>query len=156
MSLDPANELTMTRVFDAPREAVWRACREVEALKAWWGMPEGASMPHCTIDFREGGSLHFGTTRGGRPVMWFKCVYLSIVEPQTLIMEQHRSDEAGRVQDSDEWPASRISLQLEELGGKTRMTVTHAGMASGRATVADYRQGWTETLDRLARRLAEG
>jgi uncharacterized protein YndB with AHSA1/START domain len=35
----PKNELTIIRMLDAPREKVWRACREPEALKQWWGLP---------------------------------------------------------------------------------------------------------------------
>jgi uncharacterized protein YndB with AHSA1/START domain len=155
MTADPNNELTIIRVLDAPRETVWRAMREVEALRQWWGMPNGAVMPFCEVDFRVGGTLHFGTERGGRPRIWFICRYREIVEGERLVMEQHRSDESGRELDSPEWPASTIALRLEDVDSKTRLTVVHSGMASGRATVDDYRQGWSETLDRLAGVLVE-
>ena len=154
MSPDASDELTIVRVLNAPREQVWRACREPEALKHWWGMPEGAVMPVCEVDFRVGGTLHFATRRGERPLMWFKCIYLEIVEGERLVLEQHRSDEQGSELDSVEWPASTITLRLEDADGKTRLTVVHAGMVSPRATIDDYRQGWSETLDRLADCLA--
>lgn len=156
MTADPDNELTIVRVLDAPRAAVWRALREVEALEAWWGMPDGASMPFCEVDFRVGGTLRFAVERPGHPKVWFTCLYLEIVEEKTLVMEQHRSDETGRVLDPPEWPASTISLGLEDLDGKTRLTVVHAGMVSSRATVDDYRQGWSESLGRLVGHLASG
>lgn len=154
MSTDPNNELTIVRVLNAPPEQVWRACREPEALRHWWGMPEGAVMPVCEVDFRVGGTLHYGTRRGERPMMWFVCRYLEIVEGERIVLTQHFSDENGAELDSVEWPASTITLRLENLDGKTRLTVVHAGMASPRATVDNYRQGWSETLDRLADTLA--
>ena len=149
MSADPNDALTIVRVFDAPRSKVWRACREIEALKHWWGMPEGAVMPFCTVDFRVGGVLHVGTRRGDRPLIWFKCIYREIVEGEKLVIEQHLSDSQGNEHDSLEWPVSMITLRLEDEGEKTRLTVLHTGIVSPRATVDNYRQGWTESLDRL-------
>ena len=154
MTADTNDELTIIRVFDAPRDQVWRACHETEALKQWWGMPEGAVMPFCEVHFRVGGALHFGTQRAGRPLIWFKCIYREIVAGERLVLEQHLSDKQGNERDSLEWPASTITLRLEDMDGKTRLTVTHAGMASPRATIDDYRQGWSETLDRLSDCLA--
>ncbi len=154
MKTDPKNELTIVRVLDAPRDKVWRACREVEALRQWWGQPEDATMPFCTVDFRVGGALHFGVERPGHAQIWFKCFYRDIVEGELLVLEQHLSDAAGRELDSAEWPASTITLRLEDRGGKTKLTVVHAGIGFGRATIENYNQGWSETLDRLAACLA--
>ena len=46
--------LVMTRVFDAPRELVWKAWTDPEMLMKWWG-PKGFTCPHCEIDLRVGG-----------------------------------------------------------------------------------------------------
>jgi len=154
MTMDPQSELIMVRLFDAPLDVVWRACRTSEALKAWWGQPTDAVMPLCTVDFRVGGTLHYGTCRPGRPLIWFLCRYLEIVEGRRLVLTQHRSDETGQALDSPLWPASTITLDFEEVSGRTGLTVHHAGMVSERASADDYRQGWTETLDRLAGHLA--
>ena len=58
MTTDPENRLTIVRMLNAPRAKVWRALREPEALAQWWGLPNGATMPSCKIDFRVGGTLH--------------------------------------------------------------------------------------------------
>jgi uncharacterized protein YndB with AHSA1/START domain len=144
------NELTMLRVLDAPLARVWQACRDTELLRQWWGMPNGVTMPFCTVDFRVGGELHFATQRPGNQPIWFNCIYRRIRECKQVVLEQHRSDESGTERDSPEWPASTIKLQFEDLNGTTRLKVVHAGMASERASVEDYRQGWSETLNRLA------
>ncbi|HEX9808116.1 MAG TPA: SRPBCC domain-containing protein, partial [Alphaproteobacteria bacterium] len=49
-----SREITITRVFDAPRELVWKAWTEPETFKQWWG-PKGYTTPSCRIDFRVGG-----------------------------------------------------------------------------------------------------
>lgn len=148
------NTLTIVRVLDAPRDKVWRACSEPEALRQWWGQPKGATMPVCTVDFRVGGTLHFEAVQSNGTAIWIKCIYREIVEGETLVLEQHLSDEAGRALDSADWPASTITLRFESLDGKTRLTVVHAGMASNRNPVAAFREGWSQSLDRLVDSLA--
>ena len=48
-------QLTLTRVFDAPRELVFQAWTEPEHLKQWWG-PNGFTTPACEVDLRVGGA----------------------------------------------------------------------------------------------------
>jgi uncharacterized protein YndB with AHSA1/START domain len=53
-----AQEIRITRVFDAPRELVWKAWTEPEHLAQWWG-PRGRTTPvdSITLDLRPGGEL---------------------------------------------------------------------------------------------------
>ena len=48
--------LVLTRVFDAPRDLVFKAWTEPERMMRWFG-PKGFTIPHCTIDLRPGGHL---------------------------------------------------------------------------------------------------
>jgi uncharacterized protein YndB with AHSA1/START domain len=48
--------MVMTRVFDAPRELVFKAWTEPERLKRWWG-PKGFTNPVCEVDVRPGGAI---------------------------------------------------------------------------------------------------
>lgn len=148
------NEVTLVRLLNAPRETVWRAWREPEALKHWWGLPNGATMPTCTIDFRVGGVLHCQIMHRGTEI-WFKWIYREIVEGERLVLEQHLSDASARELDSPDRPVSTITVRLEETNGKTKLTVTHAGMASEAHPAENYAQGWSESLDRLAACLAQ-
>ncbi|MGZ5929569.1 MAG: SRPBCC family protein [Rhizomicrobium sp.] len=149
------NEVTLVRLLNAPREAVWRAWREPEALRHWWGLPNGATMPTCTIDFRVGGVLHCEIAMLDRPRIWFKWIYREIVEAERLVLEQHFSDASARELDSPERPVSTITVRLEEANGKTKLTITHAGMASETYPAEMYQEGWSESLDRLAACLAQ-
>jgi uncharacterized protein YndB with AHSA1/START domain len=154
MSTDWKNELTIVRVLDAPREKVWRACSEPAALQQWWGLPSDATMPACAVDFRVGGAMLCRIERPGDQVLWFKWTYRKIVAGELLVMEQHFSDEAGRELDTVERPASTVTLRFEDMDGKTKLTVTHAGMASEVHHVEHFKAGWSESLDRLAASLA--
>src|SRR4029077_15139810 len=50
----PERTLVTTRVFDAPREAVYRAWTDPKQL-AKWSPPEGFTSPRCEVDPRPGG-----------------------------------------------------------------------------------------------------
>jgi uncharacterized protein YndB with AHSA1/START domain len=51
-------ELTITRIFDAPRELVFKAWSKPEHLMRWWG-PHGCKLTVCETDFRPGGTWRF-------------------------------------------------------------------------------------------------
>ncbi|MGZ8648567.1 MAG: SRPBCC domain-containing protein, partial [Solirubrobacteraceae bacterium] len=57
-----ARKITITRVFDAPRELVWKAWTEPEHLARWWG-PQGRSTPvdSITLDVRPGGTFRLSS-----------------------------------------------------------------------------------------------
>lgn len=79
--------LVLERVFNAPRELVFKMFKEPEHLKHWWG-PKGWELPVCNIEFRPGGVWHycmkcFDRNQGEFYGMesWGKAVYKEIVEP---------------------------------------------------------------------------
>ena len=53
---EKSDEFIISRVFDAPRERVWKAWTEAERLKQWWG-PAGFTNPVCKVDARQGGAI---------------------------------------------------------------------------------------------------
>src|SRR5437773_9992095 len=66
----PQRELVLTRVFDAPREVVFRAWTDPERLAQWWG-PRGFTNPRCEWDARPGGAIRVDMTGPmGRVIPW--------------------------------------------------------------------------------------
>ena len=49
-------EISITRIFAAPRDLVWRAWTEAEQLAQWF-MPHGFTVPECVMDLRPGGKF---------------------------------------------------------------------------------------------------
>ena len=104
----------ISRMFDAPRDLVWKAYTEADRLKKWWG-PKGFTMLQCEIDLRPGGIFHYGMRAPDGSVMWGKWIFREIVVPKRLVVIVAFSDEAGGVTRhpfAPDWP-------LETLGTTT-------------------------------------
>ena len=148
-------ELTITRIFDAPRERVWKAWTDPEFLKKWWG-PKNFTAPVIKIDFRVGGK-YLSCMRGpdGKDY-WSTGVYREIVPLEKLICTDSFADEKGnRVPASHygmtgHWPLELlVTVTFEELGGKTKMILRHEGIPSG--VMRELTEtGWSESFDKLA------
>ena len=65
--------ITITKIFDAPREKVWKAWTDPEMVKKWWG-PEGFWAPSIEIDFRVGGKYVYGM-HGPEGSEWDRDMY---------------------------------------------------------------------------------
>jgi uncharacterized protein YndB with AHSA1/START domain len=79
-------EIVVTRVFDAPRERVWRAWTEPAEIARWWGKRGWTTPPESvTMDVRPGGefSLLSISDEDGRE-MRLDTTYHEIVEPERL------------------------------------------------------------------------
>lgn len=149
-------ELILVRVFNAPRELVFKTFSEAEHLKHWWG-PRGWTLTVCNVDFRPGGIWHYcmkcmdknqGDFYGYES--WGKAVYKEIVEPEKIVYVDYFSDAEGN--EAEGMPSTLITMTFEEHEGKTKL-VNRAQYASAEALKSvmemGMEQGITETWDRL-------
>lgn len=90
------NEFTISRVFNAPRELVFRAFTQAEHLKHWWG-PKGASVKIYKFDVKPGGIFHYSMTHPDGSVLWGRFTFREIVAPERLSFLNAFSDEDGNV-----------------------------------------------------------
>ncbi|MGF9801118.1 SRPBCC domain-containing protein [Brevibacillus agri] len=150
----------LERIFDAPRELVFKAFSEAEHLKKWWG-PRGWTLPVCNVDFRPGGAWHYcmkcvDESQGDFYGMeaWGKGVYREIIDGEKIVYTDYFSDAEGN--ESTELPPSEVTVIFEEYEGKTRVVSrSQYSTADALKTVIDMgmEQGITETWDRLAEHL---
>jgi uncharacterized protein YndB with AHSA1/START domain len=139
-------EIVLTRVFDAPRDLVFRAWTERDRLQRWWG-PHGYSNPVCEIDARPGGAIYIEMVGpdGSYPITG---EFLEIAAPERLVFTEV-------VLDSNRDPMFEglNVVTFEEDNGKTRLTVrvmiTRAGV-----DLTGMDQGWSEMLERLTGEVA--
>jgi len=151
--------LVLTRVFDAPRELVFRAWTDPEHMKQWWG-PRGFTLPYCKIDLRPGGKIHFCMRSAEGFEIWCGGIYREIVAPERIVSSNYFSNEAGDVVPPSQygmpdWPAELLmTVTFTEQAGKTTMTVRQeivtAGDSFPKVGVEGAKQGWGESFDRLA------
>ena len=139
----------MTRVFDAPRERVWREWAEPERFADWFGGPQSeVPMSTVSMDVREGGrfraTMYSGPRR--RESRW-KGEYLEVVEPQRLVFTiTDRPDEEAY---------ELVIVQLTDLGdGRTEMLFEQRGHQAAEQYKRTER-GWGVFFDRMAEHLVK-
>jgi len=144
-------EITMTRVFDAPRTLVFDAHTKPELVKQWLLGPPGWSMPVCEMDVRVGGTYRWvwRHDRNGTE-MGMGGVYREIVQPERLVTTE-RFDEAW-------YPGEGLNtLVLVERGGRTTLTQTmryESREARDAVLRSGMEKGVAASYDRLADLLA--
>jgi uncharacterized protein YndB with AHSA1/START domain len=152
---DGTEAIVITRMFDAPRELVWRAWTDPEHMMRWWG-PEGFTSPACRIDLRVGGSYVLCMRAPDGKDYWTTGVYRELVEPERLVTTDCFADENGNAVHAShygmpgDWPLEMlVTLTFEEHEGGTKLTLEHEGLPAGEMgemTAA----GWNGSFDKLA------
>ncbi len=154
----PVRELVIERIFDAPRERVWKAWTDPEQMMRWWG-PENFTAPVCKIDFRVGSKYHFCMRSPDSREYWSTGIYREIVPNRKIVYTDSFADEKGNVVSADYYGMSSdfpkellVTVTLEDMGGKTKQILKHKGFPPGRH-MDDARDGWSTSFDKLARSL---
>jgi uncharacterized glyoxalase superfamily protein PhnB/uncharacterized protein YndB with AHSA1/START domain len=157
---DKAKDFVISRVFDAPRELVWKAFTDAKHMKEWWG-PKGFTVVHSKMDLRPGGTHHYGMKSPDGTPMWGKFTYREIVPQERIVSINSFSDEEGGITRhpmAPSWPMLMLTTFTfeDEPGGKTKLTVrsqAHQAAPEEQRTFdaghASMTQGWTGTLDKL-------
>ena len=145
--LQKMQELITTRVFDAPRELVFKAWTDPERLKRWWG-PKGFTNPVCEVDVRPGGAIRIHMRAPDGVVYPMTGVFHEIVQPERLVFTSSALADNGE-------PLFDVlnTITFDDQGGKTKLTV-HASVSNVKAEAAQHlagmELGWSMSLDRLA------
>jgi uncharacterized protein YndB with AHSA1/START domain len=143
-----AEEITITRIFDAPRELVFKAWTEPERFASWFG-PADSDLPRSMVamDVRPGGEWRATMFAGpSRKVIQWHGVYLELVPPERLVLTF--SDRPG------EEPVVATVI-LTDLGdGRTQMVFRQRGGAPPPDEYPPAEHGWSVFFDRMAEHLA--
>jgi uncharacterized protein YndB with AHSA1/START domain len=138
-------EVLITRIFDAPREEVFKAWTDPDEVAAWYG-PANMEVPRDSvrIDARVGGRWELTMVPpGGGEGFAIGYEILELVEPALLVM---RSDPLP-----DHPDGTVVRVQLHDHGPKTRMTLSDGPFPAGARHAA---AGYESALDKLAAHLA--
>lgn len=140
---DSAHELVYTRVFDAPRELVFRCMIEPEHLAHFWG-PAGMSTPlrNITVDPRPGGVFETVMVNDADGSTYrMHAVYVEVAEPERLVWTE---------------PATGVTTTstFRDLGdSRTEVQIRQANVPEAFAS-PQARAGFATSLDRFAAYLA--
>jgi uncharacterized protein YndB with AHSA1/START domain len=137
-------EITIERVFDAPRELVFKAWTDPDHVAKWFG-PAGVDTPRDSveIDLRVGGRYDLRMVQEGSD-MDHRIHYeiVELVEPELLVLRSDPMPEIGL----DHHTVTRV--ELDEADGKTRMTLTDGPYPEEGGRHAG--EGWKGAFDKLA------
>jgi len=146
--------VVIERTFDAPVETIWNMWTQPEHFKKWYG-PQGFTVPVANMDLRIGGKrlICMEMQRpDGNMKMWTTGEYIEIIPNERLVYTESPADENGNVVSPsamgmpEGYPTTtEVTVSLEDLGGRTKMIMTHAGMPAGSG--ADG--GWNQAFDKL-------
>jgi uncharacterized protein YndB with AHSA1/START domain len=138
--------LTLTRLLDAPREAVWEAWTDPQQLAEWWG-PHGFTAPVVELDVQPGGQIRIDMQGPDGAIYPALGEFHEVVEPERLVLTTRAVDGNGKT-----LIEARSTVTLDDDGGKTRLTVqidvVHVAPEAADAA-AGAEEGWNQTLDRL-------
>ena len=109
--------MVVTRVFDAPRELVWKAWTDPQYVKQWWG-PKGFTAIVCKMDFRVGGKFLYCTRMPDGQDFWNGGEYHEIVPLEKIVSTMYFSDAEGNQID-----AAQLGIEHEAIEGAVDVTL---------------------------------
>jgi uncharacterized protein YndB with AHSA1/START domain len=137
-------EVLITRIFEAPRERVFRAWTDPDEVAAWYG-PEHFDTPRdrIHIDLRVGGRYELTMVqRGGGAEFAIGYEILELVEPELIVLRSDPMPEVGMHE------RTVVRVEFHDHGAKTRMTLSdspHPAEARDRVEA-----GYDAAFDKLA------
>ena len=145
-------QLTLTRIFDAPRELVFKTWIDEKHFRAWWG-PAGSQNGDTRLDARPGGQISiqmrgpgFDHPMGGE--------FIEIDPPRRLVFLSKAFQNAD-----GSWQfVNRNTVTFEAVGARTKLTlhvVVQQADSGVEIPVANMEMGWSGSLDRLHDLLAD-
>ena len=121
--------VTLLRVFDAPRELVWKAWTDPKMMAQWFG-PRGFTNPVCELDVRVGGSLLIVMRGPDGQDYPMKGEFREVVAPERLIFTNIATDHDG-----NHLLEGETTVTFTEKGGKTTLTGHIVVAADGKTRI---------------------
>lgn len=139
-------DLVMTRVFDAPRDLVFKAWTETKHVAQWWG-PKSFTNPVCEMDVRPGGAIRIHMRAPDGVVYPMTGVFQEIVVPERLVFVGSALDDKG-----NSMFEVLNTVTFADQRGKTALTLQLCVIKATAAApqyLKGMEMGWTQSLDRL-------
>ncbi len=140
-------DITITRIFDAPRELVWKAWTEPARFADWFGADAEVPVETVSMDVRPGGAWSALMLAGEHGEIPWHGAFQEVLEPERLVFTL--SDRPG-----DEFEL--VTVVLTDLGdGRTEMLFQQAGGHMDAEGYARAKSGWGAFFDSMAEQLAQ-
>lgn len=141
--------LVVTRTFDAPREAVFKAWTDPAQIARWIG-PRSVKAEVKQMDARPGGAYRIAMHGQSGAINIVAGVYREVVPPERLVFTWAWEDDGAAHKKGHE---TVITITFKAVGRKTEMTLRHERF-DNKASRDSHGQGWAGSFDKLADLLA--
>jgi uncharacterized protein YndB with AHSA1/START domain len=150
---EPTYELVIDRIFDAPRELVWKAWTDPAMAKEWAG-PREFKATHFEQDGRVGGKWRLCLHSDGFDIgdgqlrelnLWQGGVFQEIVPPERVVYTFAWDDMAEISGDE-----MLVTVTFEDLGGKTAMRFRQERFRNT-SQRDGHIKGWNSAFDKFSK-----
>ena len=155
-TVNETERMVVTRVFDAPRELVWKAWTEPKYVMQWSG-PKGFTAPVCEMDFRVGGKSLFCMKAPDGQEFWNAVKYHEIVLHEKIVSSMYFSDSKGNKVDAEELGIEHEAIEdttdvtiFEDLGNGQTKLIFIGSEPMENAKNSGQLEGWNQILDKIA------
>lgn len=149
-------KLQLTRVFDAPRELVFKAWTDVNQFKQWFGAAvcNGATFESARMDARVGGKYRLQVRRADGEFFTTVGIYREVKPPERLVFTwQFEKDGSGDEFGEVEPPEMLVTVEFKAHGRQTELVLTHEKFASIESRDR-HNEGWGRCLAELGKFVA--
>lgn len=144
-------KLQLTRVFDAPRELVFKAWTDANQFHQWFGAAgcHGSTLQSTKLDVRTGGKYRLQVKRADGEFWTTVGTYREVKPPERLVFTwQFEKDGSGDEFGEVEPPETLVTVEFKARGKQTELTLTHEKFASAESRDG-HNEGWTRCLNAL-------
>ncbi len=110
----PDCQIVSSRIFNTPRELVYKAWADPSHLKNWWG-PKGFTNTFNEFNFREGGRWSFIMHAPDKGNFVNECEFIKIVEPSIIAWKRFSKPLFQVVATFEETSAGKTKLVFKML-----------------------------------------
>jgi uncharacterized protein YndB with AHSA1/START domain len=138
-----AFRLRIARTFEAPRERVFRAFTDKEAVKIWFVTPTIQWLEEPLIEARTGGSYRW-TVGDGTKTWCIHGQYVEVKPPERLVFTWLWENDPVHGESAD----TLVTVDFFDRGGRTEVVLTHEGLPS-EVSRKEHDEGWAECLEKI-------
>lgn len=136
-------EIVITRIFDAPRERVWKAWTDAREIKQWFA-PGDMDIPEAEVDLRVGGKYRVVMRDAAQNIRHVAIgLYREIKPPKQLVFSWSWEGDPNRGE-------MLVTLEFRDLGNRTELVLTHQFIPNEESKKM-HTEGWIGCLDKLAK-----
>jgi uncharacterized protein YndB with AHSA1/START domain len=148
-------QLTINRLFNAPRDSLWQAWTDSSLIQRWWG-PKDFTAPVVNTNMVEGGDYLYCMRAPDSKDYWSKGRYLTIDQPNRTIVTDSFADAQGNIVPASYYHLSAafplesiVVIEMQKIQNQlSKLTIRYAGIPS--EDFENAKAGWLQSLEKLA------